>query len=239
MTSTVPRRLLIMMRVHRRAQFLPEIFKQIWHLIKPRADRTAHVVVMYDRPTGEVLSAMAQIATKLPSRITLTEISASAPVLSASKGDRFIASLPEMFACRDGTEDVGILWDDDLLMTAKGMFELRAHMELLQHDLLIANWLHVWDEERTEYNSRFPRHTAVWLFRILPGDDFSRTLGKHCPENVSHSQKKSFLAHPILHLGYSTPDLRAAAWTAQKAAGRIDPHTIKIIKDPLRRPLPC
>lgn len=222
------KKLLILLRVHRRHAYLPAIWKQISYLTK---DRSCQLIIQADRPSIEVVAEVDAYKRRAPKRIRVDVIEAPAPVVS-SAGQKWYQSVQNMWLLRHGDEDAGIVWDDDWLFSPSALKEMRGHLEFFEHDCLDAVWHHMWDNEHA--NARFPSpHYAAALFRIYRGDNFDPDLTSHCPQHPARSKNRLVLQHPVYHFGYATEEDRLRCWEAFRRAGRIDAHTIALTKPPI------
>lgn len=164
---------------------------------------------------------------------------APGPVVS-EKGLKWMSVLREQY--RQLLElypgiDAGTLWEDDALLTHEALREFRGYLRCLDVDRVDGRSLFLWDAPAT-VNIAFPDHWSTSLFRVYPNDDFPLKYEVHCPDSVARSPRVAKLEHPWLNFGYMDPDARETTWESQKAAGKIDAHTICLISSPELRKLP-
>lgn len=229
MRTFVCKRLGVMLRLHRRADYLPTIFRQIRSLGR---GREVVLVCCYDRASQEVIRTVDRLAAKMPPRCKLVHTEAPTPVVS-SAGERWVESIAHCHAhiVAEGC-DVGMLWDDDLLYSAEALRELRAHLQFFEHDRLDALWLHMWDEPDT-HNAAFPPHWAAAAFRVYPGDGYTDpTCLNHAPQACAWSDSVGVIQGPAYHYGYYTEDARRTSWASLKRAGKVDSHTLCLTQPP-------
>ncbi|MEE8522140.1 MAG: hypothetical protein V3S83_12330 [Gemmatimonadota bacterium] len=214
----------VFLRVHRRWQYLEDVFKQIKELGR---GRIVTVTVQTDRTSIDVFRELARIETRLPTHV-LTEIHEGPQILNERQN--WLLSIKTLYDFADSDADAGIVWDDDWLFSKLGLREMRAHLELLEFDRIEAKWLHCWDNHQ-QHNALFPEHWAACLFRMYPRDQWKRLMA-HCPDFVSRSPRVHRADFDIYHLGYMDPEDRRKAWEAYRAAGKIDGHSLCLVKEP-------
>lgn len=229
MTSIRCENLGVMLRLHKREQYLRDIVKQIKHLGR---HRKVTLVLCFDRPSQAVVRTVDRL--DFPEHWEIVTTEAPAPVVS-THGERWSEVLQHCFLeIRDRGCDAGMLWDDDLLYTPRALKEIRYHLEYLAYDRIDALWYHVWDSE-DQHNDAFPPHWAAALFRIYPSDSFSSRFVAHCPERTALSERSEVLEFPALHYGYFQPADRDASWLAAKRSGKLDGHTLALVRKPKLR----
>lgn len=124
-----------------------------------------------------------------------------------------------------------MLWDDDALFAPRALTELRGHLDCLEYDRVEAISLFLWDTPR-RVNTAFPEHRSACLFRVYEGDEFPTDFEVHCPRYCARSDRATVLKNPWLNYGYMEPEERQITFEAQKAAGKIDAHTLCLIRPP-------
>lgn len=130
-----------------------------------------------------------------------------------------------------------MVWDDDMLFSTAALTELK-HLVLCPPDRVEAESLFLWDSY-SQYNAAFPRHWSAVLFRSYPGDQFPVDYVVHCPDSVARSDFCVRITAPVINFGYLTDTDRAVAWGAQKEAGKIDAHTLCLIREPRLEAVPA
>lgn len=218
-----------MLRVHRKADYLPDVFATISGLA--RAGETV-VSVMADRPSAEVLTALSRF--DRASGVTLSVIPAPFDVArnySAAAQFQF-----EHLLTYEGVQFACLL-DDDVFLEPAGIEEINGHLGADEPpDILQVETVFLWDS-RDNVNSRFPTHLSDFVFRVLPGDVFPDDLVTHAPDGIRVSGRRTRLRHPLHHLGYLTARERRDAWDRARATGKIDAHTTALIQTPILRPI--
>jgi len=224
-----------LLRVHRRSEWLPVLFEQMKELAR---GRRAHLVVMADRPTPSVITALNAIESGLPKSFKLTLLECPEPIRT-TRGCRWTETMQFMYShLKDGGSQAGMLWDDDIIFSDTAMDELKAHLKAFKHDRLEAEWLNINDERADTYDAGFLRHRGTHLFRIYKDDDWSDILtktigggGTQSPIFVARSQKFDYLKGKVLHMGYAGPDNRQLAWNAAKACGQTDGYFRQLARE--------
>jgi hypothetical protein len=104
------------------------------------------------------------------------------------------------------------------------------------HDLLAQEGpdaiLNLDDDQLFTEDDRFPEHWSGNLFRVYPGDRFATHFVAHCPEACARSERVVRLTEPVVNFGYMDAEVRAEYWTKYKRAGKIDAHTLALIREP-------
>lgn len=227
----------ILLRVHRRHEYLGKIFDQIRKLNR---SRKITVTVGMDRPAPKVIAAVhKEMELCLRSRKNrIVNCHPMPPVVSAT-GARWMEPLLALHenhrrdcaASGWGPPDAGMLLDDDALFTDAGLAEIRGHLLELTYDRLDVRHLFLWDHP-DQHNANVPEHWSCAVWRQYPGDHFPTTFVTKSPERVARSRSVLRLEHAALEYGWLTQDARDAAFTAAKAAGRLDAHTLSLVRPP-------
>jgi hypothetical protein len=226
----------ILLRVHRRHEYLARIFDQVRKLNRARKITLS---IAADRPTPDVLKVVSRelaLAQKVGNRFL--NVHSSPPVVS-SAGARWMEPLMALheYQTRDveasgfGPVQAGMLLDDDALFTPAGIKELRGHLLELCYDRLDVQHLFLWDHQ-DRHNASVPEHWSCAVWRQYPSDHFSTAFVVKCPQRVARSSRVCRLAEPALEYGWLTQEARDAAFTAAKAAGRLDAHTLSLVRPP-------
>lgn len=142
----------------------------------------------------------------------------------------------ELFRAHDPTFDACMLWDDDALFSPGAIRELRGHLRCLEHDRVDILSLFLWDRP-DQVNAAFPAHWSAALFRAYPGDAWPTDFEVNCPRHCARSARAGTLRNPWLNFGYMDPEERRLTWEAQKAAGKVDGHTLCLVRPPDLREL--
>ena len=129
-----------------------------------------------------------------------------------------------------------MLWDDDALFSPPALTELRKHTRFLEYDRLDVLSLFLWNTPQ-RVNTTFPAHWSTCLFRVYDGDEFPLDFEVHCPRYCAHSDRVGVLKNPCLNFGYMDPEERQMTFEDQKAAGKIDAHTLCLVRPPTLVPL--
>lgn len=164
---------------------------------------------------------------------------APAPVVSTG-GTRWMEVLAlqyEMFRQKAPGLDACMLWDDDALFSPGALRELRGHLRCLCHDRVEVKSLFMWNHPH-QYNEAFPEHWSACLFRVYPHDEWPTNFEVNCPRFCARSGRCARLTSPWLNFGYMDADQRRLTWEDQKAAGKIDAHTLCLVRPARCRPLP-
>lgn len=237
MTSISVRQVGFLLRVHRRSEWLPAIFKQMQKVAK---GRRAHLVVMADRPSPNVITALAAMERKMPDSFLYTLLESPEPIRT-SQGCRWAQTIKFMYQRlrEDGASQAGMLWDDDIFLSDVALQEIRAHLDFLEVDRVEGDWINITDRTATHYDSGFLPHSGTHLFRIYKEDDWSdiltRTLGgggTQSPIYVARSNSSASLKGRIIHMGYCGEDERQQAWNAAKACGQSDGYFRQLNREP-------
>lgn len=190
--------------------------------------------VSADRPTAEVTKALMRLerdATSPNFHVVVEE--APAPVVSAS-GQSWMEVLSgqyrRLLLAAPGIQ-AAMLWDDDALFTRSGLRSLRGLLQFLDVDRVEVESLFLWNHP-DRVNVRFPPHWSACLFRVYPEDEFPTDFVVHCPRHCARSDRVVRLQSPWLNYGYMDPSDRELTWEAQKAAGKIDAHTLCLVSEP-------
>jgi hypothetical protein len=238
MASISVRQVGFLLRVHRRSEWLSVIFSQMRQVAR---GRRAHLVIMADRPSPNVISALAKIERLKPDNFDFTLLECPEPIRT-SQGCRWTETMQFMYRHlrEDGASGAGMLWDDDIILSDVALQEIRAHLNFMDVDRVEADWFNICNEEATHYDSGFLRHTGTHLFRIYKDDDFSdiltRTMGgggTQSPIFVARSANFVHMKGRILHMGYCSPDHRQLAWNAAKACGQTDGYFRHLFREPV------
>lgn len=218
-----------MVRVHRRADYLAQVFDCLNRLISKR--RQVHVAVMYDRPSGEVMSEVNQAFARHPK---LGRLELEAPFrLVDEKGEHFMEALIEHYAFLRSQVDIdaGSLWDDDMWLDAAGRRELRRHLGALQCDRIDARSYFLWDDF-DHANEAFPPHWQALIFRAYPEDKYTTEFMTHAPEHCAFSPYGIRMSSRLLNAGYLSPEGRQRTWEMFQRAGKVDNHTLCLTLPP-------
>lgn len=121
--------------------------------------------------------------------------------------------------------------DDDQLFTDDGLQEIAGHLSTFTADRYEYRSLFMWDDIDV-YNDRFPAHWSGNLFRVYPGDRWATHFVAHCPEMCARSEHVIRLETPVVNFGYMEEEVRKDYWIRYKRAGKLDAHTMALIKEP-------
>ena len=219
----------VMLRVHRRDRYIPKVFDTLRKLARGR--RVA-LVVMADRPSSAVLSALDRQLKQIPSNIKTRVVDAPFPLVGA--GEKFMQALQihyEYLLDLDPALDAASLWDDDMWLQRAGIRELRGHLDYLDYDRLDARSYFLWDHP-DQANEAFPPHWQALVFRVYRGDQFPTTVMTHAPEKVAFSRRAARLTNRLWNAGYFSADERQQLWDKYRRAGKIDAHTRSLVRPP-------
>jgi len=230
------RRLGLMLRLHRRARWIPDIFKQMRRIA--RDVNEIYTVVMVDRVSHEVVTTLNRELERKENEILNIELmDAPSEGIVSSNGQKWMESLRVQYGrlrLNAGYPlDAAMLWDDDCLFSEDGLRELRGHLRCLEYDRLDGESIFFWDDKE-HINTRFPRHVQASLFRVYPDDDYPKNNDfiVAAPEYVSRSHNWLLLSNPILNHGYMTKADREMVFAAAKLSGRMDDHTLTLVRSP-------
>lgn len=231
MSTVAVKTLGIVLAVHRRAQYLEEIFAQIKELAR---DRQGFLVVQADRPSQEVIRELDRLVVQMPERIEIHIIGGPSMLLEQSidwmsgrkYGFDYLASHKDC--------EVGMMWDDDCLFSKAALKELRGHLLFFEYDRVDVEWLHLWDST-DKYNIEFPPHLSTCAYRIYEGHVYTSDLVVHCPELIARSNNKIRLKAPLFHYGYIDKKQRKELFDSYRHAGKTDAHTLALVKKPKLR----
>jgi len=226
----------VLLRVHRRHEYLPKVFDNIRKLNR---GRKVTLSIAADRPTPEVLKVVSReldLTAKIGNRFL--NVHSSPPVVSAA-GANWMEPLlvlhenhrRDIEASGFGPVDAGMLLDDDAVFSPEGIREIRGHLTELCYDRLDVQHLFLWDHP-DQHNARVPEHRSCAVWRQYPNDHFPTAFVVKCPQRVARSRHVCCLEHPALEYGWLTQDDRDAAFTSAKAAGRLDAHTLSLVRPP-------
>jgi len=221
--------LAVLLRVHRRPQYLTQIFKQIKQLSD---GRSTTVLVRTDRPSMEVMTSLDRIQESLPSNIKVEVFEAACRTRSSS-GENWALScveLHEKTLALEPLPEVAMLWDDDVVFGDTALQEVKEALAFFDYDNISVRWAMCHGSTNIE-NTTFPAHWAACAFRVYKDDAWSTTLVQHAPANAANGTTLK-LSPPALHLGYLTENDREEAWLAAKASGKLDNHTYALIRPP-------
>jgi len=224
--------LAFLLQVHKRAEYLPEIFAQMKFLSR---GLHGHVFVRFDRPSQEVIRIIDRLAAKLPKRLEFTPFEGKARAKAAQCNPNMLGGLARRelhdFAMATDDFDAGMLWDDDVLFTWRALQDLRAFLRFLEHDRYDIRWAMCHGNRATE-NITFPDHFATALFKVYPNDRWNIDYVQHSPHYTAFSDDAKIMETLALHLGYMTDEDRQIAWLNAKASGKIDAHTLALVREP-------
>jgi len=227
----------VILRVHRRKKYLHRILRQI-NGFRSYGGPTITVLISCDRPTPAVAAEVVKQAEKFPE--LMIQIWPSPRAIVSSEGLNWMPVLAEQYRQLLEIEgppfDACMLWDDDALFTRGAIVELRRHMKCLEYDRIDALSLFLWDTAR-RVNTAFPTHWSACLFRVYEGDQFPTDFEVHCPRHCARSTNVAVLKNPWLNYGYMESEERQRTFEDQKAAGKIDAHTLCLIRSPTLVPL--
>lgn len=227
----------VILRVHRRKKYIRRILGQI-NSLGNNGGPNVTVLISCDRPTPAVAAEVVKQAEKYPD-LNIHILPALRSVVS-SEGLHWMAVLAEQYqdllAIKGPPLDACMLWDDDALFTRGAVVELRRYMRCLEYDRVDALSLFLWDTAR-RVNTAFPVHWSTCLFRVYEGDQFPTDFEVHCPRYCARSTNVAILKNPWLNYGYMEPEERQRTFEDQKAAGKIDAHTLCLIRPPTLVPL--
>ena len=230
----------MIVRVSRREKYLQAILDQIREIA--RTGVAVHVLFSYDRASPEVALTLEGIHDYRPGWFSGVDLTvhiepAPEPILSPG-GQRWMQVLQQQYTQLLHKADCQIvmLWDDDMLFPQETLDALVATFAD-PPDRVEAQTLFLWDS-LTEHNAAFPEHWSAVAFRVYREDQFPDDFVVHCPEMVARSNFCVKLASPVVNYGYLTDTDRARAWGAQKEAGKIDAHSLCLIRPPRLRSIP-
>lgn len=223
------RHLGVMVRVHRRAEYLHRVFDCLNRLASKR--RQVTVAVMYDRPSGAVMRAVNQGFTRHP-RLGRLELEAPFRLVD-EQGEHFMEALIEHYAFlrQEADIDAGSLWDDDMWLDAQGRQELRRLLGALRHDRIDARSYFLWDDF-DHANEAFPPHWQALVFRAYPEDEYTTEFMTHAPEHCAFSPYGTRMQSRLLNAGYLTAEGRQRTWEMFQKAGKVDGHTMCLTLPP-------
>ncbi len=226
--STTVTRFGVMLRVHRRDMYLEDIFKNLRYLSR---GREFHLAIQADRPSAAVTKELNRLVKQAPDSWNIEVF--DAPCKLVDRKENFMVPLQAHYEylcdMADGKLDAAALWDDDFWLTKKGLRELKGHLDILDADRIECKSLFLWDN-RSQANEAFPPHWQALVFRVLPGDRYPEDYIVHCPHNAAQG-KHIRMSNQLRNAGYMDADDRRLTWQAYKKAGKIDAHTLSLVKD--------
>lgn len=224
------KRLGVMLRLHRRHKYIKRIFKNFRRMAK---GRKFFLAVQLDRPSADVAAALDKELRNAPDTWTI-DIFESPIKLVDQTGENYMEALQHhyeyLLALSDGSLDAACLWDDDSWLEAKAMREFLGHLDILEADRVEIKSRFLWDDP-TQHNTAFPVHWQALLFRVLPRDRYPTDYMVHCPDRAAQGKCIRMKAC-LTNAGYLDPDDRRLTWLAYRRAGKIDAHTVALIKEP-------
>jgi hypothetical protein len=223
------------MRVHREHRYLRRIFKQLRRLARKVGN--LHLLISVDRPSGEVAARVTEEQFNANDHYDVTVI--DSPKIVTEAGCNWMGVLQETYSRFRSIYPFAqacALWDDDMILSDDMERELRAHLRDLRHDRVEALTQFLWDDE-LHWNAGFPAHWSAFLFRVYPGDQYPTNYVVHCPDRVAKSAKHTQFKAPLVNFGYVDPKLRPLIFQRAKESGRIDAHTLTLVKPPNLQPL--
>jgi hypothetical protein len=218
-----------MIRVHRRHQYLRKVFAAMALILKGADAGRPSLVVVCDKISPEVSEEIEEAITHYADDIDFELVEVKRPCAD------WIGPLNTgLRALQDMGVTHAVQFDDDLVPSPAAWRELVGLLKKWPENLMRVDalWFHVFDEKAKLHNAAFPLHVAPVAYRIFPDDVHSGDIVNHAPDTVARSQAATRLRHGLFHFGYATPDLRAMAWASSKAQGKIDAHTLAIIRPP-------
>lgn len=226
---TTVRRYGVMLRLHRRHEYIEKIFQNFRALA---ARRELFLAIQLDRPSAEVAAALAKQIKNLPSRWTVDVF--ETPYALVTRRENYMLALQTHLEVLEELAhhklDAASLWDDDMWLTKKGLTELKGHLDILEADRIEARSYFLWDK-KSQANEAFPAHWQALLFRYYRGDKFPQDYIVHCPHRVAQGPYIR-MENRLRNAGYLDPDDRRLTWEAYKKAGKVDAHTLQLVNDP-------
>jgi hypothetical protein len=123
------------------------------------------------------------------------------------------------------------IWDDDMILSKRLERELRGHLQDFRYDRVMAQSWFLWDDG-DHVNMNFPPHWSTIVWRIAAGDRMPTTFVHQATERVAQSNNYLRLDNPLLNYGYMRAEDRPLIWETARKAGRIDAHTLTLVKPP-------
>jgi hypothetical protein len=186
------------------------------------------IAILADRPSAGVVKALSR--EKWPKKYNVIIEPSPEPVVGETTNwVRPLAFLHERIMQEEPEAILNL--DDDQLFTDDGIAEIRGHLEFFTSDRYEYRTLFMWDDEST-YNDRFPDHWSANLFRAYRHDQWATHFVQHCPEACARSQHVTRLQEPVVNFGYMDADVRADYWQKYKRVGKVDAHTLALIREP-------
>lgn len=215
----------VMLRVHRLSKFLPQLFSQIKEI--GRVCKLVTIGIAADRPSADVVIALNRVNWSKKYRVLVQ--ATPKPVVS-NEGEAWCESLRfvHQLIVPYGPDAILNL-DDDQLFSPNAIREIRGHLSTFVSDRYEFQSLFFWDAPQT-YNSSFPEHWSANLFRVYLRDEFSDKFVAQCPEACARSPEVYRMKYPLLNYGYLEASERERIWAGCKLAGRIDAHTLALVR---------
>lgn len=223
-----------MLRVHRRHEFLDKVLSTIANICR---DRKGYLCIQADRPSAAVTAALEKGLRRLPESIEVDVF--ETPIKLVAQGENFMEALQIHYArLLDWAPKIqaAALWDDDMWLTGHGARELRGHLDIFDIDRIDILTKFLWNDDE-HYNDEFPKHRQTLVFRVIPGDKYDPSYIAHAPDRAAQSHARVELRNPLINAGLMNEDDRKLTFEAYKKAGKLDKHTLTLVRPPKIRKL--
>jgi len=227
-----------MLRAHRRAEWLDAIFAQLVAL----SAHTKHltICVMLDRPAAKVLRLVERQVAAAYENVIIDVVVAPTPLVS-SRGEGFMRALQvhyDALLALDPDVEYAALWDDDFIMGPALLADVQNRFDKgISAHTLRAESVFLWEHNK-QYNAAFPRHWQHLFFKCIRGDKFPIDRMVHAPISALRGPSEDLPGH-LHNFGYLTEADRMLTWDAYKRAGKVDAHTLCLIKPPKVKNVPA
>lgn len=222
----------VMLRLHRRHQFLSTIFDNLRALGQ---GRLTHVAVQLDRPSAAVASALETEMAKCDGTFSFDVFAAPHALLDGQ--EQYAAALPAQYQRLVAWgADGASLWDDDMYFRRADLKEFAGYLALLKTHRVDVRSRFLWDDT-AHYNASMPEHWQAMLFQVLPGDDFTTDFTAHCPRACALSPSAAKFDAFLMNAGYLTEVDRERVFAAYRAVGKLDDFTLALVRHPSKRKL--
>jgi hypothetical protein len=186
-----------------------------------------------DRPAPDVILAVQKLVDSSNNKVNFYAAPAPGRVIDKD-GEHWMTVLVQQYKqLRKLAPDIDAasLWEDDAILSKEAFAEYRAFCRCLEYDRIEIESVFYWDKP-THINVAFPRHWSALLFRCYPDDEYPTDFVVHCPERVARSPHFARFQGVWHNFGYMDKTDRELTFQAQKAAGKVDPHSTCLVSAP-------
>jgi len=228
--------LAVLLRLHARddcLQYIEQALSALREAVRLR------VVVQFDRSAKALRHRAGAALSRLGEWCAL---SALRPLVDET-GEHFMEDLAAHWSrARFPTEpDFGVLLEDDEILSPALVSEVAALLRDWPDDLDGTLLASAFPTEDQETNPSIPEHVRHFVWRCQPGlgAGFNASgLMVHAPEHIVLNGKWARLSAPATNVGYRTREERLCSARRAFRSGKVDAHTLALLKEPVNATVP-